>query len=390
MQDRSNTQSKFNLAVQDYLLWMIDRDYSRSTLNFYERLLIRFGNYIVSQDLSWKSVFTKATLHDFGRDCKLIQFEPPIRGLARYLYKEKKISSSLDKKEVQLPKIYKTYLRYYKNIRQVCDLRVLNTRRVLVLFAKWLAKEDIQTANLRIEQLDRFQAKVSNRYATETRRHHRSVLRGLLSWLYQQKIIRRDLAPLIIGAPQYALTRPPRFLRPEELRKLFLICPETPYEKRAWAMLHLACFTGMRPGEISLIRLDDIYFSRQQIILPKRKSANPICIPLPDTAIKAIGDYIMETRPDTEQRTLFLKLRAPYDSVNALSVSQSITAWMRKSGAPGTAYWLRHTYAQNLLEADVSIFNIKEMMGHDRIQTTNRYLRIHVKMMREMLFDETI
>ncbi len=155
-------------------------------------------------------------------------------------------------------------------------------------------------------------------------------------------------------------------------------------------MLHLACFTGMRPGEISRISLDDIYFSRQQIMLPRRKSANPISIPLPDTAIKAIGDYIMETRPEAEQRKLFLKLRAPYDPVNALSVGQCITALMRKAGVPGTTYWLRHTYAQNLLESDVSIFNIKEMMGHDRIQTTSRYLRIHIKMMREILFDETI
>ncbi len=387
MPENSN---RFNQAAHDYLLWMGKHDYSRSTLNFYKRLLLRFGDYVTSRDLPWRSVFTKATLHDFGRECKLVQFEPPIRGLARYLYKEKKISSSLDTKEVLLPEIYKTYLHYYKNIRQVCDLRVANTRRVLVLFAEWLAKEDIQTANLRITQLDRFQAEVTRRYATETRRHHRSVLRGLLSWLYQQKIIRRDLAPLLIGAPQYAFAKPPRFLRAEELRKLFLICPETPYEKRAWAMLHLACFTGMRPGEISLIRLDDIYFSRQQIVLPKRKSGNPICIPLPDTAIKAIGDYIMETRPETDQRKLFLKLHAPYDPVNALSVGQSITALMRKAGVSGSTYWLRHTYAQNLLEADVSIFKIKEMMGHDRIQTTSRYLRIHITMMRQVLFNETI
>jgi site-specific recombinase XerD len=63
---------------------------------------------------------------------------------------------------------------------------------------------------------------------------------------------------------------------------------------------------------------------------------------------------------------------------------------MRKAGTPGSAYWLRHTYAQNLLEAGASVFEIKEMLGHDRIQTTSRYLKIHITMMREVLFDEAI
>jgi hypothetical protein len=29
-------------------------------------------------------------------------------------------------------------------------------------------------------------------------------------------------------------------------------------------------------------------------------------------------------------------------------------------------------------------------MGHDRIQTTRRYLHIHTRLMREVLFDETL
>jgi site-specific recombinase XerD len=63
---------------------------------------------------------------------------------------------------------------------------------------------------------------------------------------------------------------------------------------------------------------------------------------------------------------------------------------MRKAGLTASAYWLRHTYAQNLLEAGVSIFEIKEMLGHDSIESSRKYLHVHVKLMREVLFDETI
>jgi len=48
-------------------------------------------------------------------------------------------------------------------------------------------------------------------------------------------------------------------------------------------------------------------------------------------------------------------------------VSVAITKVMRKAEVPGTPYWLRHTYAQNLLESGASIFEIKEMLGHDCI-----------------------
>jgi site-specific recombinase XerD len=65
---------------------------------------------------------------------------------------------------------------------------------------------------------------------------------------------------------------------------------------------------------------------------------------------------------------------------------------MHKAGFPpeASAYWLRHTYAQNLLESGVSLYEIKEMLGHDSIESTRKYLHIHISLMRRVLFDETL
>jgi site-specific recombinase XerD len=65
-----------------------------------------------------------------------------------------------------------------------------------------------------------------------------------------------------------------------------------------------------------------------------------------------------------------------------------MTGAIRQAGINGTAYWLRHTYAQNLLESGASIFEIKQMLGHDKIETTKVYLHVHIKLMRSVLFDE--
>jgi len=51
---------------------------------------------------------------------------------------------------------------------------------------------------------------------------------------------------------------------------------------------------------------------------------------------------------------------------------------------------LRHSYAQHLLHIGSTIYEIKEMMGHESIQSTQRYLHIHTEMMRKVLFDETL
>jgi site-specific recombinase XerD len=73
-----------------------------------------------------------------------------------------------------------------------------------------------------------------------------------------------------------------------------------------------------------------------------------------------------------------------------MTVSFNISLCFRNAGIKGSAYWLRHTYAQNLLQAEASIFEIKEMLGHDVIRTSQKYLSVHTKLMRKVLFDEDV
>ena len=63
---------------------------------------------------------------------------------------------------------------------------------------------------------------------------------------------------------------------------------------------------------------------------------------------------------------------------------------MKEAGLSSSAYWLRHTYAQSLLTIGRSIFEIKEMLGHQNIQSSQTYLHIDTQLMRKVLFDETL
>lgn len=155
-------------------------------------------------------------------------------------------------------------------------------------------------------------------------------------------------------------------------------------------MLHLAYFLGLRPREISMITLDDISFTRGELSIPHRKNKNPLTLPLPEETLKAISAYLIGGRPKSEHRNLFLALKAPFIPVTAATISYWISTCMRELNLPSTAYWLRHTYGQNLLEAGRSLYEIKEMLGHTSIESTRKYLHIHINLMRKVLFDETV
>jgi len=255
-----------------------------------------------------------------------------------------------------------------------------------------LQKLQIDLGALRIEQIDAFLAQFNARFTPATRRMYRSCLRGFLSYLYQQRgILQQNLAALVVGPVLYTQKKPPKFLRPSEVKQLFdSLKLNSAKDIRNYAMIHLAYFMGLRPSEISLITLDDISFTKSELTLNVRKNNQPDTLPVPENTLKAVVAYIVGARAKSKHRRLFLSLHPPYRPISAAAVSQYITQCMRKAGLCATAYWLRHTYAQNLLEAGISIFEIKEMMGHDHIDSTRKYLYIHTKLMREVLFDETI
>lgn len=379
-------------AIDDYLLWMISRDYAQGTWKRHEITLRRFLDYVNRKAIPEDSVFNYDMLRAFREENRLPYGSSAITGLSRYLFEQERIPRPIEKTPEKLPEVYEDYLLYYAKSRQVHPAGVLRTRRILTSLNHYLERLQVDLGRIRIEQIDAFLADYNSRFTPGTKQEHRSSLRGFLRYLHQERgILKKDLAPLVVGAVLFAQAKPPRFLRPQEVQNLFAgLDLSSAHGLRLHAVLHLAFTLGLRPKEIALLTLDDISFRGLEITLRHRKSNNPIRLSLSEDAVKAIAAYVIGARPKSQERAIFLTLEAPYKPVSAVTVSQDIGRTMRKAKLPSSAYWLRHTYAQNLLERGTSIFEIKEMLGHDNIQTTQRYLHIHTKLMREVLFNETL
>jgi site-specific recombinase XerD len=374
-------------AIEAYLQWMKDLGHPDSTRNDHQRELEHLIALVQHGRLRWDQIFSLDVLNAFQKQVGK-SYGRALRALSWYLFIHQKIKRPIEKHFVPLPAVYEQYLAYRLKSGQVTESTVKQMRRVLVAFYRYLKNDDIDLGTLKIEQVDDFLAQFLVGFAPATCRLYRGYLKGFLRYLYHHKN-GRDLAPLVVGRRLYTRDKPPKFLRPAEVKKLFdTLSLSSPTAIRTHAMVHLAYFLGLRPVEIHSISLDDICFTKAELTIRRRKNDNPIVLPIPPAALKAISAYMIGARPKSKCRTLFLSHQSPHGPLCAGAVANYMTAAIRNAGINGTAYWLRHTYAQNLLESGASIFEIMQMLGHDKIESTKVYLHVHIKLMRKVLFDE--
>ena len=381
-------------TILDYYKWLESGDQYRGNPSHirYSQILMDFLFFVIDRDMTWQQMFTLQTLSAFqswsgfkGASRALITF-------SGYLFNQGRIDQHLKipKPKIPLPNIYEDYLRYQQYSLQVSSGYLRQVRRLLNLFHVYLKSVQIELSHLKIEHLDAFMAEF--KVTDSSRRLYGYYLRGFLKYLYHERgIIGKDLAPLLVGPRRFEKTKPPKFLRHHEVKKLFCsLHLKTPVGIRTYAIVHLAYFLGLRPVEISRITLDDIFFSKGELILSTRKADNPITLPVPEKVIKAIAAYVLKARPKSPDRHLFLSFHFPYRPMSPGNVVGYLFRIMKQADLSSSGYWLRHTYAQNLLETGRSFYEVKEMLGHDYIESTKVYLHIHTQLMRKVLFNETL
>ena len=191
--------------------------------------------------------------------------------------------------------------------------------------------------------------------------------------------------------PRRAQIIPPKFLQDHELQRfltMLIFFQREILDRMPFFTYHNEF--GLLPKEICMITLDDIRFGKAEINLRSRCYEFQLWFPLSEKTLKAIVLYMVKARPQSDQRALFLKLKSPYEPISPSNVCGDLSRLMHKVNLSSSSYWLRNTYAKNLMEQGASTFEIKQILGYESMQTAERYLQIHVKLMRKVLFDETL
>jgi site-specific recombinase XerD len=384
------TKDTYDISIltSDYLCFLIDRNITSDIIDTHENVLHLFLRFISENAIKTLLIFAPKVLDQFYRDFRPKNGPSVINGFIRYLKRENIVCDDLIVENDDFCGIFAEYLKFFQRCGSAQHHRHQQILSTLKAFNQFLLTNQISLDHLNIEIIDRFLFETYQ--AKKSVDINRSALRGFLRYLYHEKGIgEKDLSSSLIIAPSANRVKPPDFLRHNDIKKLLdATSVSTDRELRTNAIVRIAFSTGMRPVEIANISLDDIRFKSRLLTIPVRKSKNPVTLPLPDDTIKAIAAYIISARPEIKERALFLSLKPPYWPISSDLVKYLIRELMKKAGVPGTPYSLRHSFAQNLLASGASIFDIKDMMGHEVLKTTGRYLSIDTQLMRKALFDE--
>src|SRR4030042_5791155 len=189
------------------------------------------------------------------------------------------------------------------------------------------------------------------------------ILRGLFKYMYLNEFVNIPLAnglPKVHGA---ARTTVPTVWTQEDIKKIkSVIDIGNPAGKRDYAIILLAARTGLRSGDIINLKLSDIDWNKNEIIVTQGKTKEPLYLPLMDDVGWAIIDYLKNGRPITKYENVFVRHLAPFEPITSSSTFYGmITRYISKAGLPVEhkdrigMHSLRHSLASELLQNNVEV-----------------------------------
>tara|TARA_B100001115_G_scaffold13335_1_gene9315 strand:- start:2599 stop:3495 length:897 start_codon:yes stop_codon:yes gene_type:complete len=144
---------------------------------------------------------------------------------------------------------------------------------------------------------------------------------------------------------------------------------------------------GLRVSELINLKISDLYLS-EQLLKVIGKGNKERFVPISQTAKKLIVQYIEFVRNSNKVKkghedTLFINNRGKkltrimiYTILNSIAKEIGI----KKKVSP---HVLRHSFATHLIENGADIISIQKMMGHENIVTTEKYLHVRNKHLKE-------
>ena len=107
--------------------------------------------------------------------------------------------------------------------------------------------------------------------------------------------------------------------------------------------------------------------------------------PLSNEARKALEDYLV-VRPESGDGALFLS-RDEQSRMTSRSVQHMVSRAAQIAGLERrvTPHILRHTFASRYLEAGGTLAELRDILGHTNIATTDRYSHANARRMQKMV-----
>ncbi len=265
--------------------------------------------------------------------------------------------------------------RYLREMRRH-NLAAGTIRRRAWVIVRWLKRcEPAVQADLR--RLDRAQVELMIEVAQDRGQKPTTIntqLADLDQFLtYLEREGELSASPILA---RHRLVEPealPRAMGTDELRRLLSVIEDV--QDRAIYLTLLR--SGIRGGELVGLRVGDVDLEKQSLHIGhgSAKLAKARVVYFSEDAAAALRAWLKERGEVPTDRLFFCWPRL---TLTRGTITWRFQRYRRLAGivAPYTAHSLRHTFATQLLNAGVSLVSVQELLGHERITTTQLYARL--------------
>jgi integrase/recombinase XerC len=233
-----------------------------------------------------------------------------------------------------------------------------------------------------------------------------AAIRSWFKWLARTGRVEQNVASLV------STPRLPKHLpRVPSIEQMNRVVDNIADDAASWpardrAILELLYGCGIRNAELTGLDLKDIYWA-QEVILVRGKGKKQRYVPLGDAAAQALRSYLAERsarlaaggadkgRGATPALFVNMRLRGLNEGggkarLTTRSVGRIVkrVAILRGLSSDVHPHTLRHAFGTHLLEEGADLRAIQELLGHERLSTTQRYTQLTTAQLTQV-YDKT-
>jgi site-specific recombinase XerD len=259
----------------------------------------------------------------------------------------------------------------------------------VLTFLLWLEQQHLALNGVTVTDVERFLAVPRSRpWSRLTVSGCVASLRSFFRYAWERKWCASNIGEAIDAPRLYAYEGLPAGPSWTHVKQLIAgIGRETPRDIRNRAIIMLLAVYGFRSSEVARLRLEDLDWEREIILLDRTKQTRVHQYPLVWEVGDAIVLYLRKARPQADRREVFLRLLPPFEPLTVSGLGTMVHLQLKSLGIKLPRYGphaLRHACASHLLAEGLSLKEIGDHLGHSDPRATRMYAKVNLEGLREV------
>lgn len=282
------------------------------------------------------------------------------------------------------------FRKYLKELAGLCDSTIASTSStVKYLLYSSFSQKDFLPQKILFSHVHIFISKTLSHLSKESKKTIIVRVRNYIRYLeFSYGLKSEAILKLPMTSPVWKRSSQPKYLTNIELERLFSSYDrKNSYGIRDYAIARCLSDLALRCSEVSGLSLDDFNWVEGTITIKNTKTHSQRTLPLNSCTGKAIESYLLHCRPNTIERTLFVRYKNQKgQSMGTSQIRNTIrnaAIRARLDNFTG-AHTLRHTVAKNMINNGIGLKTIADILGHKSIETTLIYTKLNFTQLQDV------